>query len=174
MIGGHPNRINRGVAAVPLHAGNVVGIGLQNPRLICFKGQLLQRRPLLEPDPTLREFSLNLSGSFRHQQRRWRALIHRRRSIWKDAETTHRLAPGRSLLTIIDPKSPGTLTLVGVGPGNPSLLTLAAVHAIETSDVIAYPVARPGSSKHGRPHCRPVDPRRPHVFAPALPDGGWG
>jgi precorrin-2/cobalt-factor-2 C20-methyltransferase len=50
--------------------------------------------------------------------------------------------PGVPLLTIIDPKSPGSLTLVGVGPGNPSLLTLAAVHAIETSDVIAYPVAR--------------------------------
>ena len=50
--------------------------------------------------------------------------------------------PGVPLLTIIDPKSRGTLTLVGVGPGNPSLLTLAAVHAIETSDVVAYPVAR--------------------------------
>ena len=53
--------------------------------------------------------------------------------------------PGISLLTIIDPNYPGTLTLVGVGPGNPSLLTLAAVHAIETSDVIAYPVARPAA-----------------------------
>ena len=53
--------------------------------------------------------------------------------------------PGIPLLTIIDPKYPGTLTLVGVGPGNPSLLTLAAVHAIETSDVIAYPVARPAA-----------------------------
>ena len=53
--------------------------------------------------------------------------------------------PGVPLLTIIDPQSPGKLTLVGVGPGNPSLLTLAAVHAIETSEVIAYPVARPGA-----------------------------
>ena len=67
VIGGHPNRINSGVAAVPLHAGNVVGVGIQNQRLIGFKGQLLQRRPLLEPDSTLGEFSLNLSGSFRHQ-----------------------------------------------------------------------------------------------------------
>jgi precorrin-2/cobalt-factor-2 C20-methyltransferase len=51
--------------------------------------------------------------------------------------------PGAPLLTIIDPKTPGKLTLVGVGPGNPSLLTLAAVQAIQTGDVIAYPVARP-------------------------------
>jgi hypothetical protein len=67
VIRGHPNRINSGVAAMPLHAGNVVGIGIQNLCLIGFKGQLLQRRPLLEPDSTLGEFSLNLSRSFRHQ-----------------------------------------------------------------------------------------------------------
>ena len=33
------------------------------------------------------------------------------------------------------------LTLVGVGPGDPSLLTLAAVKAIESATVIAYPIS---------------------------------
>ena len=36
----------------------------------------------------------------------------------------------------------GDLTLVGVGPGDPSLLTLAAINAIESATVVAYPVAR--------------------------------
>jgi precorrin-2/cobalt-factor-2 C20-methyltransferase len=37
------------------------------------------------------------------------------------------------------------LTLVGVGPGDPQLLTVAAVRAIETASVVAYPVAREGA-----------------------------
>ena len=37
-----------------------------------------------------------------------------------------------------------SLTLVGVGPGDPSLLTLAAVEAIKSADVIAYPVSTKG------------------------------
>ncbi len=36
------------------------------------------------------------------------------------------------------------ITFVGVGPGDPSLLTLAAVEAIKSSTVVAYPIARPG------------------------------
>ena len=40
------------------------------------------------------------------------------------------------------PSSAAAVTLVGVGPGNPNLLTLAAVQAIESADVVAYPVAR--------------------------------
>ena len=38
------------------------------------------------------------------------------------------------------------LTLVGVGPGDPQLLTVAAVKAIETASVVAYPVAREGAT----------------------------
>ena len=37
---------------------------------------------------------------------------------------------------------PHALQLIGVGPGDPELLTIAAVRAIETADVVAYPVAR--------------------------------
>ena len=40
------------------------------------------------------------------------------------------------------PSPAAAVTLVGVGPGNPNLLTLAAVQAIESADVVAYPVAR--------------------------------
>ncbi|MFM9086691.1 MAG: SAM-dependent methyltransferase, partial [Cyanobium sp.] len=34
--------------------------------------------------------------------------------------------------------------LVGVGPGDPHLLTVAAVQAIASAAVVAYPVAREG------------------------------
>ncbi len=37
-----------------------------------------------------------------------------------------------------------SLTLVGVGPGDPDLLTVAAVKAIESATVVAYPVSRQG------------------------------
>ena len=40
------------------------------------------------------------------------------------------------------PSPAAAVTLVGVGPGAPNLLTLAAVQAIESADVVAYPVAR--------------------------------
>ncbi len=35
---------------------------------------------------------------------------------------------------------------MGVGPGDPDLLTVAAVRAIESADLIAYPVARVGAT----------------------------
>ena len=35
------------------------------------------------------------------------------------------------------------VTLVGVGPGDPQLLTVAAIQAIASAAVVAYPVARP-------------------------------
>ena len=41
------------------------------------------------------------------------------------------------------PSPVAAVTLVGVGPGDPHLLTLAAVQAIESAAVVAYPVARP-------------------------------
>ena len=44
-------------------------------------------------------------------------------------------------LLVVDPV-PHALQLIGVGPGDPELLTIAAVRAIETADVVAYPVAR--------------------------------
>ncbi len=39
----------------------------------------------------------------------------------------------------------GTLTGIGVGPGDPELLTLKAVHAIQNTKVLFYPVTRSGS-----------------------------
>ncbi len=41
-------------------------------------------------------------------------------------------------LLVVDPV-PHALQLIGVGPGDPELLTIAAVRAIETADVVAYP-----------------------------------
>lgn len=39
---------------------------------------------------------------------------------------------------------PGTVWLAGAGPGDPALLTLAALHAIETADVILHDALVPG------------------------------
>ena len=57
---------------------------------------------------------------------------------------------------------------MGVGPGDPELLTVAAVRAIESADLIAYPVARPGASGMAAtiaaPWIRPEQERLPLPF----------
>lgn len=62
-----------------------------------------------------------------------------------DAVTT---ATQASVLQRLDqawpPPQPG-VTLVGVGPGDPNLLTVAALQAIATAAVVAYPVAHQGA-----------------------------
>ncbi|WP_353291554.1 precorrin-2 C(20)-methyltransferase [Synechococcus sp. M16CYN] len=57
---------------------------------------------------------------------------------------------------------------MGIGPGDPSLLTLAAVKAIKTSEVIAYPVARPNT--HNRMAAKIADRwiRQDHQHLPLL------
>ena len=51
--------------------------------------------------------------------------------------------PAGLFLPTPSPQGAG-LTLLGVGPGDPELLTVAAVRAIASADVVAYPVAREG------------------------------
>ena len=57
---------------------------------------------------------------------------------------------------------------MGVGPGDPDLLTIAAVRAIETADLIAYPVAREGAdgmaATIASPWIRPEQHRLPLRF----------
>ena len=54
------------------------------------------------------------------------------------------LAPPAAVIVdlLVEDPVPHALQLIGVGPGDPELLTIAAVRAIETADVVAYPVAR--------------------------------
>ena len=95
MIRSHPNRINRGVAAIALNPGNRFGIGLKDGGLIGPLRQALLRWPLLKPDAPAAELRLN---------HRWIMALQLGQKpiwsigcsfIWKDAETTHRLAPRR-------------------------------------------------------------------------------
>jgi len=62
---------------------------------------------------------------------------------------------------------PGVV-LVGVGPGDPELLTVAAVRAIATATLVAYPVARPDAegmaARIAAPWIRPHQRRLPLVF----------
>ncbi len=60
------------------------------------------------------------------------------------------------------------LTLLGVGPGDPELLTVAAVRAIASADVVAYPVAREGgegmAAAIAAPWIAPQQERLPLLF----------
>ena len=95
MLRRHPNRIHGGVAAIALNLGNRFGIGLKDGGLIGTLRQALLCWPLLKADASAAELCLN---------HRWIMALQLRHKhiwgigcsfIWKDAETTHRLDPGR-------------------------------------------------------------------------------
>ena len=60
------------------------------------------------------------------------------------------------------------VTLVGVGPGDPQLLTVAAIQAIASAAVVAYPVARPEAegmaAQIAAPWISPAQRRLPLLF----------
>jgi precorrin-2/cobalt-factor-2 C20-methyltransferase len=65
------------------------------------------------------------------------------------------------------------LTLVGVGPGDPELITVAALRAIRTAAVVAYPVAREGAEGMAATIAAPwleARQRRLPLLFPALPE----
>jgi precorrin-2/cobalt-factor-2 C20-methyltransferase len=81
----------------------------------------------------------------------------------RDADLLRALAPDPAA-----PPAPPAVTLVGVGPGDPNLLTVAAVRAIATATVVAYPVARSEAegmaARIAAPWITPAQRRLPLLF----------
>lgn len=141
-----PDRIHQGKIPSGLDPFHIVLVGRNNRLGGGTRRQIARGRPLLEVNATIRKLRLNHRRILAHQDWFQRLIVFGRRLFWKDAETTHRLAPGRfDPLTIIEPSTRPGVTVVAVGPGDPDLLTLAAVRAIEQADVIASPTGRFGS-----------------------------
>ena len=95
MIRRHPNRIDRGVTAIALNPGNRIGIGLKDGGLIGPLRQALLSWPLLKADASAAELRLNHRWIMALQLGHLLIWSMGCGFVWKDAETTHRLDPGR-------------------------------------------------------------------------------